>query len=69
MAKKLSDAVQNQMSRQSWALDAGQVAAALFSDDVEDDEKGRIAAKMVHLRPRSLLPLDDPNEPQTDPQV
>ena len=49
-------------------LEAGQVAAALFSDNVDDDEKARIAAKIVSPRPRSLLPLEDSNEPP-NPEV
>ena len=41
------------MNRQSWALEPGQVAAALFSDQLDDETKSRMAAKIMALRPTS----------------
>ena len=39
------------MNRQSWSVEPGQVAAALFSQEVDDDEKSRIAARIIALMP------------------
>ena len=43
------------MNRQSWSLDDGQVAAALFSSNIDNDTKSRIAARILALKPSSVL--------------
>ena len=43
------------MNRQSWSLEEGQIAASLFSKDVGNDLKARIAAKILALKPSSIL--------------
>ena len=43
------------MNRQSWSLDEGQVAAVLFSKNVTNDSKSRIAARILALKPSSVL--------------
>ena len=55
------------MDRQSWALEAGQVSAALFSDYVDLDTKSRMAGKILALRPTTMRPtVPDPNETSTE---
>ena len=51
LAKKICVALRQQLNRQSWALEPGQVAAALFSDQVDNKTKSRMAAKILALRP------------------
>ena len=53
------------MDRQSWALEPGQVAAALFSDEVSNDDKARIAARILALRPASMASEDVPPDDTT----
>ena len=43
------------MNRQTWALEPGQIAAALFSDEVDDDEKSRIASRILALMPANFV--------------
>lgn len=43
------------MIRQSWSLEPGQAAAALFSDEIDDDEKSRIAARIIALTPNGFV--------------
>ena len=52
-AKKIAGALRIQFNRQSWALEPGQVAAALFSEMLDDETKTRMAAKILALRPTS----------------
>ena len=61
LAKKITAAVRIQMDRQSWALEAGQVSAALFSNYVDLDTKSRMAGKILALRPTTMRP-SVPNE-------
>ena len=51
------------MNRQSWALEPGQIAACLFSDQVETDDKARVSAKLLAQAPASSLPLSSPCNP------
>ena len=55
LAKTICANLRTQMQRQSWALEPGQVAASLFSRELENDEKARIAAKIWSLKPSPLL--------------
>ena len=54
------------MSRQSWALEPGQIAAILFSDDVTDEEKSRIAARILALAPKEFS-FPNPEDPPSPP--
>ena len=65
LAKKITAAVRIQMDRQSWALEAGQVSAALFSNYVDLDTKSRMAGKILALRPTTMRPLV-PNQASTE---
>ena len=51
LALQVSESVRVQMNRQSWALEPGQVAAALFSDEIDDDVKSRMASRILTLMP------------------
>ena len=42
------------MNRQSWSLEPGQIAASLFSKNVDDDTKSRIASRILSLKPSSI---------------
>ena len=42
------------MNRQSWSLEPGQIAASLFSKNVDDDTKSRIASRNLALKPSSI---------------
>ena len=60
------------MQRQSWSLEPGQIAAALFSDELSDDEKGSIAAKILAKKPddfRFPNPNDLPGPPCVDAPI
>ena len=47
MAKKICTNLRTQMNRQSWSVEAGQIAASLFSRKVDQDENARMAVKLV----------------------
>ena len=66
IAKKICVALRVQMSRQSWALEPGQIAAVLFSDDVTDEEKSRIAARILALAPKEFS-VPNPEDPPSPP--
>ena len=51
------------MNQQSWALEPGQIAACLFSDQVETDDKARVSAKLLAQAPASSLHLSSPCNP------
>ena len=51
LAARVAESVRLQMNRQSWSVEPGQIAAVLFSDEVDDDTKSRVAARILALRP------------------
>ena len=42
------------MNRQSQSLEPGQITASLFSKNVDDDTKSRIASRILALKPSSI---------------
>ena len=51
LAARVAESVRLQMNRQSWSVEPGQIAAVLFSDEIDDDTKSQVAAKILALRP------------------
>ena len=66
LAKKISNALRVQMVRQSWSLEPTQIAAVLFSDNVSNLEKSRIASRILALKPADFS-FPDPDQPPAPP--
>ena len=48
------------MSRQSWSVEPGQAAAALFCDKLSNIEKSHLAARILSLLPKDFKFLEFP---------
>ena len=54
LAKTICVNLRVQMNRQSWSLEPRQIAASLFSKNVDNDTKSRIASRILALKPSSI---------------
>ena len=66
LAKKICVALRVQMVRQSWSLEPTQIAVVLFSNNVSNVKKSRIAGRILALKPADFS-FPDPEQPPAPP--
>ena len=73
MDGETASSVEIQMERQSWSLEPAQIGVALFSKELGNDEKCRLAAKIVSLLPQNFSFSDfavvHPSLPAPPPRI